>query len=86
MHSILHRLPSFPKGNHKPTNSEHTNPNFLNFFDQLHLNLHETDLLFRYLSHHLTWHCLLIYGFSPFLFVAIIKLFCTDMKIKTKMF
>ena len=29
------------------------------------LNLHETDLLFRYLSHHLTWHCLLIYGFSP---------------------
>ena len=20
-------------------------------------NLHETDLLFRYLSHHLTWHC-----------------------------
>ena len=21
------------------------------------LNLHETDLLFRYLSHHLTWHC-----------------------------
>ena len=23
----------------------------------LQLNLHETDLLFRYLSHHLTWHC-----------------------------
>jgi hypothetical protein len=21
------------------------------------LNLHETDLLFRYLSHHLIWHC-----------------------------
>ena len=29
------------------------------------LNLHETDLLFQYLSHHLTWHCLLIYGFPP---------------------
>ena len=29
------------------------------------LNLHETDLLFGYLSHHLTWHCLLIYGFPP---------------------
>ena len=24
---------------------------------QIQLNLHETDLLFRYLSHHLTWHC-----------------------------
>ena len=51
------------------------------------LNLHETKLLFRYLSHHLTWHCLLIYVFPrfyQFLFVAIIKLFCTDMKIKTK--
>ena len=23
----------------------------------LQLNLHETDLLFRYLCHHLTWHC-----------------------------
>ena len=23
----------------------------------IQLNLHETDLLFRYLSHHLTWHC-----------------------------
>ena len=23
----------------------------------LQLNLHETDLLFWYLSHHLTWHC-----------------------------
>ena len=21
------------------------------------LHLHETDLLFRYLCHHLTWHC-----------------------------
>ena len=30
------------------------------------------------------WHCLLISGFSLFLFVVIIKLFCTDMKIKTK--
>ena len=30
------------------------------FLNLLHLNLHETDLLFRYLSHHLTWHCLLI--------------------------
>ena len=52
------------------------------------LNLQETDLSFRYLSHHLTWHCLLIYGFPPFfsqfLFAVIIKLFCTDMKIKTK--
>ena len=50
----------------------------------IQLNLYETDLLFRYLSHHLTWHCLLIYGFSQFLFVVIIKLICTDMKIKTK--
>ena len=24
---------------------------------KLQLNLHETDLLFQYLSHHLTWHC-----------------------------
>ena len=31
----------------------------------LQLNLHETDLSFQFLSHHLTWHCLLIYGFSP---------------------
>ena len=23
----------------------------------IQLNLHETDLLFQYLSHHLTWHC-----------------------------
>ena len=29
------------------------------FFVQL--NLHETDLLFRYLSHDLTWHCYSIY-------------------------
>ena len=53
----------------------------------LQLNLHVTDLLFPYLSHHLTWHCLLICDFSPvsqFLFVVIIKLFCTDMKIKNK--
>ena len=27
------------------------------FIKQLQLNLHETDLLFRYLSHHLTWQC-----------------------------
>ena len=27
----------------------------------LQLNLYETDLLFRYLSHHLTWHCSSIY-------------------------
>ena len=27
----------------------------------LQLNLHETDLLFRYLSHHLTWHCSSMY-------------------------
>ena len=26
-------------------------------FKQLQFNLHETDLLLRYLSHHLTWHC-----------------------------
>ena len=26
-------------------------------FSVVLLNLHETDLLFRYLSHHLTWHC-----------------------------
>ena len=25
--------------------------------DDVQLNLHETDLLFWYLSHHLTWHC-----------------------------
>ena len=41
------------------------------------LNLHETDLLFWYLSHHLTWHCLLIYGFSPCLPVLV----CCDHKI-----
>ena len=41
------------------------------------LNLHETDLLFRYLSHHLTWHCLLIYGFPPFFPVLV----CCDHKI-----
>ena len=40
----------------------------------LQLNLHETDLLFRYLSHHLTWHCLLISGFFP-------VLVCCDHKI-----
>ena len=27
----------------------------------LQLNLHQTNLLFRYLSHHLTWHCSSIY-------------------------
>ena len=27
----------------------------------LQLNLHETNLLFQYLSHHLTWHCSSIY-------------------------
>ena len=26
-------------------------------FSDIQLNLHETDLLFRYLSHHLTWQC-----------------------------
>ena len=30
---------------------------FLITFDSVQLNLHETDLLFWYLSHHLTWHC-----------------------------
>ena len=44
---------------------------------KVQLNLHETDLLFRYLSHHLTWHCLLIYCFSPFLPVLV----CCDHKI-----
>ena len=63
--------------------AHHMFSRILNFLF-VQLNLHETDLLFRYLSHHLTWHCLLISVFSPFLFVAIIKLFCTDMKIKTK--
>ena len=36
------------------------------------LNLHETNLLFWYLSHHLTWHCLLISGFSPILVFVLI--------------
>ena len=40
----------------------------------LQLNLHETDLLFWYLSHHLTWHCLLISVFIP-------VLVCCDHKI-----
>ena len=44
------------------------------FLWKLQLNLHETDLLFRYLSHHLTWHCLLISGFFP-------VLVCCDHKI-----
>ena len=26
-------------------------------FSVVQLNLHETNLLFQYLSHHLTWHC-----------------------------
>ena len=54
---------------------------FCQIYKQLQLNLHETDLLSRYLSHHFTWHCLLIYGFPQFyqfLFVEIIKLLCTD--------
>ena len=29
----------------------------LYIFIDVQLNLHVTDLLFRYLSHHLTWHC-----------------------------
>ena len=33
----------------------------------IQLNLHETDLFFRYLSHHLTWHFLLISGSFPIL-------------------
>ena len=44
------------------------------FCISLQLNLHETDLLFRYLSHHLTWHCLLISGVFP-------VLVCCDHKI-----
>ena len=39
--------------------------------------INETDQIFRYLSHHLTWHCLLIYGFSQFLTVLV----CCDHKI-----
>ena len=38
------------------------------------LNHHETDQLFWYLSHHLTWHCLLISGF-------LLVLDCCDHKI-----
>ena len=45
----------------------------------LQLNLHVTDLLFPYLSHHLTLHCLLIYGFSPPPFFPV--LVCRDHKI-----
>ena len=30
---------------------------WLKSWGTVQLNLHETDLLFRYLSHHLTWHC-----------------------------
>ena len=41
------------------------------------LNLHETNLSFQYLSHHLTWHCLLISVFPQFLPV----LACCDHKI-----
>ena len=37
------------------------------FHAGVQLNLHETDLLLRYLSHYLTLHCLLIYVFSLFL-------------------
>ena len=54
------------------------------FFNYVQLYLHETDLLFRYLSHHLTWYLWFSLHFSQFLFVVIIKLFFTDMKIKTK--
>ena len=32
---------------------------------KVQLNIHETDLLFRYLSHLLTKHCLLISLFFP---------------------
>ena len=43
------------------------------------LNLHETDLLFWYLSHHLTWHCSSIsedvYRFARHLLHMNIKLF-----------
>ena len=43
------------------------------------LNLHKTDLLFRYLSHHLTWHCSSIYEdlhrFTQICPYMIIKLF-----------
>ena len=56
-------------------------PFYVYSFFTVQLNHYETDLLFRYLSQNLTWHCLLVYGF---LFVTIKKLFCTGMKIKTK--
>ena len=36
---------------------------YWNFLFQL--NLYQTDPLFQYLSHHLTCHCLLNYGFFP---------------------
>ena len=36
------------------------------FNDIIQLNLHETDLLFQYLSHHLTQYCLLIFGFPRY--------------------
>ena len=42
--------------------------NFVERFSKLiQLNLHETNLLYQYLSHHLTWHCLWISGFLPVL-------------------
>ena len=44
------------------------------FSKLIQLNLHEIDLSYRYLSHHLTWHCLLISGFLP-------VLVCCDHKI-----
>ena len=44
------------------------------FSKLIQVNLHETNLLYRYLSHHLTWHCLIISGFSP-------VLVCCDHKI-----
>ena len=61
----------------------------MKFSLSVQLNLHETDLLFQYLSHYLTYIALFadlwfLPRFYQFLFVAIIKLFCTDMKIKTK--
>ena len=53
--------------------------------DFVQLNLHETDLSFRYLSHHLTWHCSSIsedlHKFAAFahkivfVIVSVVKLF-----------
>ena len=45
------------------------------------LNFHETNLLFQYLSHHLTWYCLL---FFPVLVCCDHKIVLHRYEIKTK--